>query len=476
MAAVLCLLACAPAAFAAPAAGRKPRSAVDATVGFGILGRAVPQSFIGLSMETSDLPRYEAFPAFPRFLAQVGSADNGAVSLRIGGESSDSSWEQPGLAATGGYTLDAAWFHGLSRLADAVPLRVLFDLNLPVRSPAIAAEETHDVLAALPKADLAGVEVGNEPDLYSLGMLGFLRPGPGLPAWALSYAPADYARDFAAYSAAVHNVAPKLVVAGPATAYAGNSWWAGLPRRGRSRLGLVTVHRYPLSACTSTPTLSGLVSGPNLVSFDTSIHQEAVSAFARGLPLRVTEANSASCGGLAGVNNTFATALWAPNALLGLMSAGADGVDIHTRVDAINTPLQGRPTIAARPLLYGLILLARMLGPGAYLQDTIRHGGAGLSTWAVYLADGTRRLLLVNKSANGFSVGVNASRTGAARTLALRAPSLGATSGVTLGGQTLDAHGRWRGRSTDTNVQPDAGTYRVTVPGYSALLVSIPAH
>ena len=257
LAAVLCLLACAPAALGRSAARRKPRATADATISFGSIGRAVPQSFIGLSMETSDLARYEAFPAFPRFLAILGSPGDGAVSLRIGGQSADSSSEQPGLAQTGGYTLDAAWFRALSGLADAVPLRVLFDLNLAVRSPAIAAAEARNVVAALPQDDLAGFEVGNEPDLYSRGMLGFLRPGPVYPAWALRYTSADYAHDFAAYAAAVHKVVPKVPIAGPATAFPSGTWWSGLPQHGRSRLGMVTVHRYPLSACTSTPTLSG---------------------------------------------------------------------------------------------------------------------------------------------------------------------------------------------------------------------------
>jgi hypothetical protein len=33
-----------------------------------------------------------------------------------------------------------------------------------------------------------------------------------------------------------------------------------------------------------------------------------------GFPFRLTEQNSVTCGGLAGVSNTFATALWAPAA------------------------------------------------------------------------------------------------------------------------------------------------------------------
>ena len=55
--ALLCVLVCSPAAFARSAAQRKTRAGVDATVSFGVVGRPVPNSFIGLSMETSDLAR-----------------------------------------------------------------------------------------------------------------------------------------------------------------------------------------------------------------------------------------------------------------------------------------------------------------------------------------------------------------------------------------------------------------------------------
>ena len=116
-----------------------------------------------------------------------------------------------------------------------------------------------------------------------------------------------------------------------------------------------------------------------------------------------------------------------------------------------------------------------MLGVGAHLQETNRRGGVGLSTWAVHRTDGTQRALLVNTSADAVSVNVDAARAAVARALALRGPGLGATSGVTLDGQTLGADGRWRGSSTATTVQPHAGDYRVTVPGDSALLAFIPS-
>jgi hypothetical protein len=53
-----------------------------------------------------------------------------------------------------------------------------------------------------------------------------------------------------------------------------------------------------------------------------------------------------------------------PDALFELLRAGVDGVHIHVRVYAINAAfaLTDRGLVA-RPLLYGLILFTRTLGP-----------------------------------------------------------------------------------------------------------------
>ena len=75
-----------------------------------------------------------------------------------------------------------------------------------------------------------------------------------------------------------------------------------------------------------------------------------------GLPFRLTEVNSVTCGGVTGVSNTFATALWAPDTLFELLRAGVDGVNVHVRTDAINAAFAfKRDELVARPLLYGLI-------------------------------------------------------------------------------------------------------------------------
>ena len=67
----------------------------------------------------------------------------------------------------------------------------------------------------------------------------------------------------------------------------------------------------------------------------------------------MTELNSVNCGGRPGVSNTFATALWAPDALFALLRAGVDGINLHVRANTINAPfaltsagLSRRPIVA----------------------------------------------------------------------------------------------------------------------------------
>ena len=82
----------------------------------------------------------------------------------------------------------------------------------------------------------------------------------------------------------------------------------------------------------------------------------------------MTELNSVTCGGRAGVSDAFDTALWAPDALFELMRAGVDGVNVHVRARAINAAFSiDSDGLEAKPLMYGLMTFARMLGPGAQL-------------------------------------------------------------------------------------------------------------
>jgi hypothetical protein len=278
-------------------------------------------------------------------------------------------------------------------------------------------------------------------------------------------------------------VAPGVPLIGPAVAnpQLDLSWITRLTTQERLRLNVVSGHRYPLSPCATRsssvyPTITRLLSERASAGLAGSVRGAVAVATKAGLPFRLTEFNSVTCRGLNDVSNTFATALWAPDALFELLKAGVSGVNVHVRRGAVNAPFEfGRSGLNARPLLYGLILFARMLGPGAQLVPlsvtaaTAHH----IKVWGVRLSDGRLRVLVIDKGARPGVIRLRISGTGNAVIERLQASSLAEGSGVTLAGQRLDGQGSWRGRRVIQTLRPIGGGYRLAVPAHSAAMVTL---
>ena len=117
-------------------------------------------------------------------------------------------------------------------------------------------------------------------------------------------------------------------------------WISSLLSAPHPGLGAVSAHRYPYSACVHDPFNPAYPStGPSesaTVGMARALTPAVRLAHRAGLPFRLTELNSVTCGGVEGVSDTFATALWAPDALFELLRAGVDGVNVHVRPYTIN--------------------------------------------------------------------------------------------------------------------------------------------
>jgi hypothetical protein len=246
-------------------------------------------------------------------------------------------------------------------------------------------------------------------------------------------------------------------------------------------MSAVSAHRYPFSACVSPasgsyPTIARMLSEKASAGVARSVEPAVEVARRAGLPLRLTEINSVTCGGTTGVSNTFATALWAPDALFELMRAGVSGVNVHVRTDAVNAAFKlTHGGLAARPLLYGLIAFGRMLGPGPATLVPVRERALPaqhVKVWAVR-DDGRLHVMAIDKGSRSATVDLRVPADGPATVTRLRAPSATATSHVTLGGQWLGHNGRWRGTPVTQTVPPGAAGYRVRIDGYSAALVTV---
>ncbi len=81
-------------------------------------------------------------------------------------------------------------------------------------------------------------------------------------------------------------------------------------------------------------------------------------------------------------------------------------------------------------------------------------------------------VLLIDKTTRAVRVSLRLPATGPVIAQQLLARSARATSGVTLGGQQLDAQGHWVGTLTTQTIAPGAAGYLVTVRGLSATLVT----
>ena len=248
-----------------------------------------------------------------------------------------------------------------------------------------------------------------------------------------------------------------------------------------AQLGVLTGHRYPLGACAHPgqplyPTFAKLLSESVSAGFARSVLPAVLLAHGARRPFRLDELNSVTCGGVPGVSNTFATALWAPDALFELLETGIDAINLHIRSTKINGPLAiTAEGLKPRPLLYGLILFARMLSPGGRMLRLGVHAppSTDLKAWAARVPGNILHVLLIDKSPRRLNVNLRLPASAAATVQRLLAPSVRATRGVTLGGQQLGPDGRWTGRRVTQTVLPRAGLYQVPVPGYSAAMLSV---
>ena len=250
----------------------------------------------------------------------------------------------------------------------------------------------------------------------------------------------------------------------------------------------MTLHRYPLNQCFTTPgspkypTVTNMLSSSASRGLASGITRYVSVAHQEGDTFRIDEMNSVACGGKAGVSDTFASALWALDALFAVARSGADGVNIHTFPRARYGLFTFHRTSTGwsafvRPEYYGLLMLAQAAPPGARLLSLTRSGSPEVRAWATRAPDGRIRLVLINDDIwHSHVVSVRLPERGSQATLQrLTAPTAWARSGVALGRQSFGAH-------TQTGNLPRArlgralaaspGGYLVTLPAASAAMVT----
>jgi hypothetical protein len=197
----------------------------------------------------------------------------------------------------------------------------------------------------------------------------------------------------------------------------------------------------------------------------------------------VDEINGVSCGGEAGLSNSFGEALWALNVLPALWQAGVQGVNFQTADGNVNQVITAKHSasgwhVSVEPEYYGLLTFADAAPAGSHLLRISKPGLAHFYQFAVRAPDGSERVVLTNVGSVAHAIGVTTSRTrGTGSVSLLSARSLNATNGTTLAGQSLSARtGQLAGTPSLMVVRPNArGVYAVRVPAHAAAILTLAA-
>lgn len=464
-------------------------------------GRQIPQNFVGFSLEVSTagqgLARFTEGGNAPRAAYALGSpgAPNqaflqlmrnlGPGILRLGGNSQDNTCWKPATAPHPDRCqgeLTSADFHLYSEAAKATGWRLIVGLNLKQNSSQWALSEvTQGIASELTSQQVFGLELGNEPDLF------------GEPERPKSYSVADLVKDFRAYSEAFKNnaTAGKYPVIGPAICCRwrnAQDLGAFLDGVGASTLKLVTVHEYARTVCDGRRVTAEELLAPELMThFNDAARSWVAAAQQHHLPIALAETNSASCGGMPGVSNAFASTLWGLDWLFSAAQDGFTSVNFHMSYRPGGSSYNPVDTYEAsdnskryknvvEPLYYAMYLFAHSAS-GNHLLPASAQTGANLRAYATSACSNCAvNVVVLNKdsSASG-TVRVHLDRrSGMGQLLLLNAPRLDSLSPeVTYGGMRFDSEGRIAPRHT-TEVRPDShGDYQFDLPRAAAALLTI---
>ena len=358
------------------------------------------------------LPGVRPRSSFIRLLSLLNGASGNRTSsastaflLRLGGDSSDHScWSgsgsgpDPAECAGWGGDITASDLAMLKRFAAeardsfGVPVSFVVGTNLAVDDPTLEAGEVATAASAglfnrsaeWP-AVIEAVEVGNEVDSYISTH----------SSSNMSWLPA-YEREFGRYSDAYRRAgmpAGALQGAVFATLFRPD-YMLGLPGyldKFKADLRSVSIHDYPTTNChikfnpqpqSTIPRLSSRLSSWAQAAAYKPFVREAAK---RGLPFRIGEGNSASCGGKGNVSDALVAGLWAIDYLAEMSKAGVQTVNFHggpggayAPVSYPNPPIAPHDPPRVKPLFYGMWLLAEAFAGSdvSWLETTVQRRGA----------------------------------------------------------------------------------------------------
>jgi hypothetical protein len=440
---------------------------VDATAP----GRALPDDFLGFSVEWDNVRDYlgdgtgHARDAVVNLLAAF-AAEGHRPEVRIGGNSEDQSWWNPnGLPRPAGvlHDLGPTDVSTLADLQARAGSPIVLGLDLVLGDADNAAQLVTAANAALQKEHT--FELGNEPDVYESD-----GRRPAGYDWPTYLAEAHRFRD----ALAAHFPTP-LALQWPAVARPG--WLDDLAKQISAEgtgFGIVSTHTYPYTVCDGLPAPApdALLNRFATVQLAAQYAAVAQAAQAAGVPYRMGELNSVSCGGAHGVSDVYVSALWGADICMQLAAIGIDGVDFHggappggvSHYAPFVLDATGAPVV--RPLYYGMRLVSLVTAANGRLLPVTVTTPAGsadrIHAFATLGDDGAVRILALRLRPVG----------GDTVSLSVQGAAAGKASLVRLHGAALDASGDLTLGAAEP-LSADGAGWRFELPPYDAVVVTL---
>ncbi|TDL20289.1 glycoside hydrolase family 79 protein [Rickenella mellea] len=399
----------------------------------GTQGLSIQQSgnFLGFSIEFSVvnqvLGKNSSFLQVP-FLNLMSELSKraGHVQIRVGGNTQETATLVPSLpdgksiekdynassnpTATPPLLFTPEIIYMMGNISALLPIE--WYIGVPLNDTANLRLEIAELSQAVLGPNLKGMQVGNEPDLYANHGH---RP--------TTYGPADYDTEFGIVAAALDNdktiTRPNILVGPSLSSIAWTPeqvWDTGFMTK-HPELAYVSVEHYPLDNCfaqfgVGTPH----VPQDEFASYLT--HQsgkDIVAPFLNssnlaqqvGKPFLMFETNTASCGGFAGISDSFGAALWGIDYGLQMAYSNFSGALVHVGGQSVfYNPFTPPPTNQSTfhqwtigPLFYSSLIIAEAIGSTNKSQVLDLNPNAGnllTPAYAIYENGAPVRVAMTN--------------------------------------------------------------------------------
>jgi hypothetical protein len=442
-------------------------------------GNPIPPNFTGLSYESAQLSDPTFFSAENTALISFVRRLGASGVLRIGGNTSEycfwtpkPSAKQAAPEAVGPDTgkqpaaprqITPLAVRNLAAFIDATGWQLIYGLNMGSGTAEAAADQADYVMKNLGEK-LIAFQLCNEPDLFAKN--GLRKPGYNFD---------QFATEWQHFYDVIRKRVPNAPFAGPDTAF-NNEWLRPFAGKFRNEVKFLSQHYYAEGPPTDpSMTLDRLLRpNPKLEAEFAGMQQTKKET---GLPFRLAETNSCYSAGKQGVSDTFASALWAPDLMYQLATAGGEGINFHGGGDGWYTPIAGslEQGFSARPIYYGMLLFAQA-GAGQLVDTTIDHLPQAplLTAYALRTESGWLKAAVFNKNQDrAVRLTIEAGqRVTRATALSLTAPAIDATTGVTLGGAAVGLSGTWSA-SEESPLPAARGAVLIDLPAASGALITL---